>query len=163
MTHTKSTLGRVLARYYNWYGMTERLRAYLKRLGWTEERIRQYDKANHLTVSPDHKGENPKVPAPSDTTWLKVHKPLPGRAKPPWKRGVGQPAAPKKPHWYRPGTVALCEIRRFPEVNEATNKEAPIPEAGAGDCPRHERKAELCQWGNPGTAGGSRSVSRQLI
>ena len=30
MTRTKSTLGRVLARYYNWYGMTGRLRAYLK-------------------------------------------------------------------------------------------------------------------------------------
>ena len=111
MTRTKSTLGRVLARYYNWYGMTGRLRAYLKQLGWTEERIMQYDKVNRLTVSKDHEGENPKVPAPSDTTWLKAHKPLPGRAKPPQKRGVGQPAAPKKPHWYRPGTVALHEIR----------------------------------------------------
>ena len=82
MTHTKSTLGRVLAWYYNWYGMTGRLRAYLKRLGWTEERIVQYNKANRLTVSPDHEGENPKVRAPSDTTWLKAHKPLPGWAKP---------------------------------------------------------------------------------
>ena len=98
MTHTKSTLGRVLAQYYNWYGMKGRLRAYLKRIGWTEERITQYDKANRLTVSRDHEAENPKVLAPSDTTWLKAHKPLLGQAKPPWKRGVGQPAAPKKPH-----------------------------------------------------------------
>ena len=29
MTHTKSTLGRVWARYYNWYGMTGKLRAAL--------------------------------------------------------------------------------------------------------------------------------------
>ena len=27
MTHTKSTLGRVWARYYNWYGMMGKLRA----------------------------------------------------------------------------------------------------------------------------------------
>ena len=126
MTRTKSTLGRVLARYYNWYGMTGRLRAYLKQLGWTEERIGQYDKANHLTVSPDHEGENPKVPAPSDTTWLKAHKPLLGRAKPPWKRGAGQSAAPKKPHRYRPGTVALREIRRFQKSMELLIRRLPF-------------------------------------
>ena len=110
MTCIKSTLGKVLARYYNWYGMTGRLRAMLSRLGWTEERITQYDWANHLTVNPDHEGENPKVPAPTNMVWLKAHKLLLGWAKqtkPPRKRGAAQPAAPKKPHRYRPGTVAL--------------------------------------------------------
>ena len=126
MTCTKSTLGRVLAWYYNWYGMTGRLRAYLKRLGWMEERIRQYDKANRLTVSQDHEGENPKVPVPSDTAWLKAHKPLPGRAKLPQKRGAGQPAAPKKPHWYRPGTVALREIRQFQKSTELLIRRLPF-------------------------------------
>ena len=29
MAHTKSMLGRVLVRYYNWYGMTGKLRATL--------------------------------------------------------------------------------------------------------------------------------------
>ena len=115
-----------MAWYYNWYGMMGRLRAYLKRLRWTEERIRQYDKENHLKVSPDHKGENPKVPAPSDTTWLKAHKQLPGRAKPPRKRGAGQPAAPKKPHRYRPGTVALREIRRFQKSTELLIRRLPF-------------------------------------
>ena len=90
MTCTKSTLGRVLARYYNWYGMTGKLRAVLKQLGWTEERIMEYDRANRLTVSTDHEGENPKVPAPSDTVWLKAHKPLRGGPKRPshLKRGA---------------------------------------------------------------------------
>ena len=118
MTHTKSTLGRVLARYYNWYGMTGRLRATLSKLGWTEERIAEYDWANRLTVSKDHEGENPKVPVPSDTAWLKAHKPLQGQAKPPRKRGAAQPAAPKKPRRYRPGTVALREIRRYQKSTE---------------------------------------------
>ena len=58
MTRTKSTLGRVWARYYNWYGMMGKLRAVLSQHGWTGERIDSYDRANHLTVSPDHEGEN---------------------------------------------------------------------------------------------------------
>ena len=126
MKHTKSTLRRILAWYYNWYGMMGRLRAYLKRLGWTEERITQYDQVNRLTVSKEHEGENPKVPAPSDTAWLKAHKPLPGWAKPPRKRGVAQTAAPKKPHRYRPGTVALREICRFQKSTELLIRRLPF-------------------------------------
>ena len=125
MTRTKSTLGGVLARYYNWYGMTGRLRAYLKGHGWTEERITSYDKANRLTVSRDHEGQNPKVPAPSDTAWLKAHKPLPGRAKSSSKRGAGQPAT-KKPHRYRPGTVALREIRRYQKSTKLLIRRLPF-------------------------------------
>ena len=133
MTRTKSTLGKVLARYYNWYGMTGRLRATLSKLGWTEERITQYNRANHLTVSPNHEGENPKVPAPTDMVWLKAHKLLLGRArhtKPPQKRGTAQPAtqpaAPKKPHRYRPGTVALREIRRYQKSTELLIRRLPF-------------------------------------
>ena len=70
------------------------------------EIITSYDKANCLTVSRDHEEQNPKVPAPSDTAWLKAHKLLPGQAKSSSKRGAGQPAT-KKPHRYRPGTLAL--------------------------------------------------------
>ena len=129
MTCTKSTLGRVLVRYYNWYEMTGKLRAVLKQLRWTEERITEYDRVNHLTVSTDHEGENPKVPAPSDTAWLKAHKPLSGQAKktkPPRKRGTAQPAAPKKPHRYRPGTVALREIHRYQKSTELLIRRLPF-------------------------------------
>ena len=126
MTRTKSTLGRVLVRYYNWYGMTGKLRATLSKLGWTEERITQYDRANRLTVNPDHEGENPKVPAPSDMAWLKAHKPLLGRAKPPRKRGAAQSAAPKKLHRYRPGTVALREICRYQKSTELLIRRLPF-------------------------------------
>ena len=129
MTRTKSTLGRVLVRYYNWYGMTGKLRAVLKRLEWTEERITEYDRANRLTVSPDHEGENPKVPVPSDTAWMKAHKSLPGQAKktkPPRKRGAAQPTATKKPHRYRPGTVALREIHRYQKSTELLIRRLPF-------------------------------------
>ena len=110
MPHTKSTLGRVWARYYNWYGMTGKLRAALLQYGWMEERINNYDWTNHLTVSLDHEGENPDVPAPNDYAWLRRHKPLLGRAKQPrpqlrakplCKKGTAQPAeGGKKPHRY---------------------------------------------------------------
>ena len=119
-------LGRVLARYYNWYGMTGRLKAYLKGLGWTEERIADYDKANRLTVSRDHEGQNPRVPVPSDTAWLKAYGPLPGWAKSSQKRGTGQSAAPKKPHRYRPGTVALREISRYQKSTELLIRRLPF-------------------------------------
>ena len=138
MTRTKSTLGRVWARYYNWYGMTGKLRAALLQHGWTEERINNYDRANRLTVNLEHEGENPKVPVPNDSAWLKNHKLLLGwakRAKPLRKKGTAQPAGEKKPRRYRPGTV------------------------GEGDCPGLKRKVEFCQWGNPGTAGGSGGLS----
>ena len=66
------------------------------------------------------------MPTPTDTTWLKAHKPLPGRAKPPRKRGAGQSAAPKKPHGYRPGTVALCEICQFQKSMELLIRRLPF-------------------------------------
>ena len=122
MTRTKSTLGRVWARYYNWYGMTGKLRAALLRHGWMEERINNYDRTNHLTFNPDHKGENPDMPAPNDYAWLRRHQPLLGRAKQLrsqlqaktlQKKGTAQPAGGKKPCRYRPGTVTLREIHRY--------------------------------------------------
>ena len=86
----------------------------------------QYDRVNRLTVSKEHEGENPKVPAASNMAWLRAHKLLPGRAKPSRKRGAAQSAAPKKPHRYRPGTVALREIRRFQKSTELLIRRLPF-------------------------------------
>ena len=118
-------MGRVLARYYNWYGMTGRLRVYLKQLGWTEERITHYNQANYLSISGQHEGKNPKVPVPSDMAWLSAHPLLPGQAKPLWKKGAVQ-STPKKPHRYRPGTVALREIRRYQKSTELLIRRLPF-------------------------------------
>ena len=94
--------------------MMGKLRAALLQYGWTEERTTEYDQANCLTVNSEHEGENPKVLVPNDSAWLRKHKLLPGQAKqakPPQKRGAAQPAGQKKPQRYRPGIVALQEIR----------------------------------------------------
>ena len=79
------------------------LRAKLKDYGWTEKLIDKYNKANSLFISPDHEGENPPVPTSDDLAWLKGHLSLPGRAKQPRKKSQQV----KKPHRYRPGTIAL--------------------------------------------------------
>ena len=163
MTRTKSALGRVLARYYNWYGMTGRLRAYLKRLRWMEERIMQYDQANHLTVSKEHEGENLKVPAPSDMAWLRAHKPLPGWAKPPRKRGAVQSAAPKKPHRYRPGTVALREICRFQKSTELLIRRLPFQRLVREIAQDMKGRLNFASGGNPGIAGGSGGIPRRFV
>ena len=136
MTRTKSTLGRVWARYYNWYGMMGKLRAALLQHGWMEERIDSYDQTNHLTVSLDQEGENLDVPAPNDHAWLRRHKPLLGRAKQPrsqlqakslHKKGTAQPAEEgKKPHRYRPGAVSLREIHRYQKSMELLIRRLPF-------------------------------------
>ena len=136
MTCTKFTLGRVWARYYNWYGMTGKLRAALLQHGWMEERINNYDRTNHLTVSLDHKGQNPDMLAPNDYAWLRRHKLLLGRAKQPrpqlqakslHKKGTAQPAeGGKKPYRYRPGTVALREIHSYQKSTELLIRRLPF-------------------------------------
>ena len=109
--------------------MTRKLRAVLSQHGWTGKRIDSYDRANHLTASPDHKGENPKVQASSNSAWLKRHKPLPGRAKQlqaKSRKGTAQPAGGKKPHRYRPGTVTLREICRYQKSTELLIRRLPF-------------------------------------
>ena len=116
--------------------MTGKLRAALLQHGWMEEKINNYDRTNHLTVSPDHEGENPDVLAPNDYAWLRRHKPLLGRAKQPrpqlrakplYKKDAAQPAeGRKKPHWYRPGTVALREIHRYQKSTELLIRRLPF-------------------------------------
>ena len=134
MTHTKSTLGRVWARYYDWYGMMGKLKTALLRHGWMEERINNYNWANHLTVNLDYEGENLNVPAPNDYTWLRRHQPLLQRAKQPrsqlWAKstkGTAQPAeGKKKPRRYRPGTVTLQEIHRYQKSMELLIRRLPF-------------------------------------
>ena len=106
-----------------------KLRAALLKYGWTKERITEYDQANHLTVNSEHQGENPKVPAPNDSAWLRKHKLLLGwakQAKPLWKKGTAQPAEQKKPQRYRPGTVALQETRRYQKSTELLIRRLPF-------------------------------------
>ena len=77
----------------------------------------------------EHEGENPKVPVPNDSAWLKNHKLLLGwakQAKPLRRKGTAQPAGKKKTQKYRPGTVALREICRYQKSTELLIRRLPF-------------------------------------
>ena len=161
---TKSTLGRVWARYYNWYGITGKLRAALLQHGWMEERINNYNWTNHLTVSPDHEGENPDVPAPNEKAQAIAGEgqtaEVTAAGQVPLQEGHNSACRRRKETsqvqaWYS------CPPRdpQVPKIDRVADQKTPIPEVGEGDCPGLQVEAELCQWGNPGTAGGSGGLS----
>ena len=120
MMKTKKTLN--WSRYYNYYGMTPKLYTAMWNEGWTVQAIKDYSISHAHEVNQDmatrYKGNPPDVPVADDKKWLKRHLPLKGSGKAPRKpllpkqtkrKGSSKSTAPK-PHRYRPGMVALCEI-----------------------------------------------------
>ena len=149
MTKTKRTLGRNWTRYHNWYGMNNVLEAACAgQLHWNRETIRQYtlDHAPEVNqVSAQRNASNPPpLPSNDDDTWFRRHPKLPGSGKVPRKPppvkpkkvkkkvqgGVKkQPTSQKqqpKPRKYRPGTVALWEIRRYQKSTELLIRKLPF-------------------------------------
>ena len=97
------------------------------REGWSERAIKNYSIAHAHEVNQEmatrYRDNAPDLPAPDDKNWLKRHLGLQGSRKAPRKpilpkqtkrkgssKGLSESTKPK-PHRYRPGTVALCEIR----------------------------------------------------
>ncbi|VFV25765.1 h3 histone [Lynx pardinus] len=71
----------------------------------------------------------------------------------------------KKPHRYRPGTVALREIRRYQkstelliQVHRAAHPQAAVPAAGARDRAGLQDRPALPELGRDGAAGGVRGL-----
>ena len=145
MTKTKRTLGRNWTRYHNYYGMNNVLEAACAgKLHWNRETIRRYTLSHAPEVNQQNAMGNtnnpPPLPSNDDDAWFRCHPKLPGSSKAPRKqpqskvqpkkkKGVtkvkrsgkklpatqqGQP----KPRRYRPGTVALWEIRRCQKSTE---------------------------------------------
>ena len=130
MTKIKKTLGRNWTRYHNYYGMNHVLeRACSKKLHWNRETIREYTVSHAPEVNYEkakqHVDNPPPLPENDDDDWYKWHPKLPGSGKAPHKqlqpkvqkkkgkvKGGMKKLPPaqqltKKPHRYRPGTVAL--------------------------------------------------------
>ena len=144
MTRTKKTLGWNWTRYHNYYGMNYILeRACTQKLHWDWETLRDYTINHALEVNHQNAMKHVKNPPPlpdnDDDAWFKSHPKLPGSGKAPRKQpqpqtkktkkkkgkaqggGKKLPASQKgtqKPHRYRPGTVALHEIRRYRKSTE---------------------------------------------
>ena len=153
MTKIKKTLGHNWTRYHNWYGMNNVLEAACSgQLHWTRETIRQYtlDHAPEVNQgsAQHHASQPPPLPGNGDDDWFKCHPKLPGSGKAPRKptpakaptkstKGAtggtkgkkltaSQGGQKKKPHRYRPGTVALREIRRYQKSTELLIRKLPF-------------------------------------
>ena len=153
MTKTKKTLGCNWTRYHNWYGMNSVLEAACHiQLHWTGETIHQYtlDHAPEVNqgTAQCHASQPPPLPGNDDDDWFQHHPRLPGSGKAPRKptsakapkravkgtvrgsKGKKLPASQqgqkKKPLRYRPGTVALREIRRYQKSMELLMRKLPF-------------------------------------
>ena len=122
-----------------------------KQLHWDRETLRDYTithapEVNHQSAS-CHAGNPPPLPSNDDDAWFQSHPKLPGSGKAPRKQPQPKTRKPKKqgkkaqgggkqlpvsqqgkpkPRRYRPGTVALREIRRYQKSTELLIRKLPF-------------------------------------
>ena len=127
--NTKKTLGRVWFRYFQLYGMTDKLTAACAKIGWTHTDKENYAKehyhlVNQFTANMVRDGA-PEIPQPDNLKWLSSHPEVSGSGKVPrTQMNVG--TKKRKRRRYRPGTVALREIRRFQKSTELLIRRMPF-------------------------------------
>ena len=127
--NTKKTLGRVWFRYFQLYGMTDKLTAACAKIRWTHTDRENYAKehyhlVNQFTANMVKDGA-PDVPQPDDLKWLSSHPEVSGLGKAP-RSQVNASTKKRKRQRYRPGTVALREIRRFQKSTELLIRRMPF-------------------------------------
>ena len=129
LSNTKKILGRVWFRYFQLYGMTSKLTIACVIIGWTRVDMDTYAKGhyhlvNQLTANMV-KDNEPDVPDPGDLEWLTSHPTVAGTRKAPQTQmRAGQKK--RKARRYRPGTVALREIRRYQKSSELLIRRMPF-------------------------------------
>ena len=139
MTRIKVTLGLTWTHYFNLNGMMDRLFEGLREEGWEADKINKYTtshlhKVNQASAKTNAKGGGPKLPRQDDEEWLRRHPALGGSGKAPRKqlqpktdrRRTSAAGGVKKPHRYRPGTVALHKIHRYQKSTELLLRKMPF-------------------------------------
>ena len=121
LSNTKKSLGRVWFRYFQLYGMMSKLAVACVNIGWTRVDMDTYAREHyHLVnqlIANMVKDNEPDVPDPGDLEWLTSHPTVAGTGKAPrTQMRAGQKK--RKARRYRPGTVALTEIRRYQKSSE---------------------------------------------
>ena len=127
--NTKKTLGRVWFRYFQLYGMTDKPTAACAKIGWTHTNRENYAKehyhlVNQFTANMVKDGAL-DVPQLDDLKWLSSHPEVSGSGKAP-RSQVHVGTKIRKRRRYRPGTVALREIRRFQKSTELLIQRMPF-------------------------------------
>ena len=121
--NTQKTLGRVWFRYFQLYSMTDKLTATCAKIGWThmdrENYVKEhYHLVNQFTANMVRDGM-PEIPQPDDLKWLSSHPEVSGSGKAPQTQ-TNAGTKKRKHRRYRPGTVALREIRRFQNLQNSS-------------------------------------------
>ena len=90
-------------------------------IGWTRMDRENYAKEHYHLVNQFTanmvKNNEPDVPQPGDLEWLTSHPEVARTGKAP-RTQVNMGQKKRKPRRYRPGTVALREIRRYQKSSE---------------------------------------------
>ena len=125
----KKTLGRVWFRYFQLYGMTDKLTAACAKIGWTHMDREKYAKehyhlVNQFTANMARDGV-PEIPQLDNLKWLSSHPEVSGSGKVP-RTQTNAGTKKRKRQRYRPGTVALREIRRFQKSTELLIRRMPF-------------------------------------
>ena len=118
LSNTKKSLGRVWFRYFQLYGMTGKLAIACVDIGWTRIDMDIYTRDHyHLVNQQTANMVKDNEPDPGDLEWLASHPTVAGSGKAPrTQMHAGQKK--RKAQRYRPGTVALREIRRYQKTSE---------------------------------------------
>ena len=129
LSNTKKSLGRVWFRYFQLYGMTGKLATACMDIGWTQANVDAYARGHYHLVNQQTanivKDNEPDVPEPGDQEWLASHLAVAGSGKAPrTQMYAGQKK--RRPRRYRPGTVALREIRRYQRSSELLIRRMPF-------------------------------------
>ena len=118
-SNTKKSLGRVWFRYFQLYGVTGKLATARTDIGRT--RTDAYARGHYHLVNQQTanmvKDNEPDMPDSGDLEWLASHPAVAGSGKAP-RTQIYAGQKKRKVQRYRPGTVALREIRRYQKSSE---------------------------------------------
>ena len=121
MSNTKKSLGRVWFRYFQLYSMTSKFTAACVNIGWMRVNMDTYAKEHYHLVNQF----TANMVKDNEPDWLTSHPAVAGTGKAPRTQvHVGQKK--RKPQKYRPGTVALREIRRYQKLSELLIRRMPF-------------------------------------
>ena len=128
-SNTKKSLGRVWSRYFQLYGVTGKLATACMDIGWTQANVEAYAKGHYHLVNQQTanmvKDNEPDVPELGDQEWLASHPTVTGSGKAP-RMQIYAGQKKRRPRRYRPGTVALREIRRYQRSSELLIRRMPF-------------------------------------
>merc|ERR1712012_627096 len=114
------------------------------------------DKSKHQQVLRKRKMARTKQTARKSTGGKAPRKQLATKAA---RKSAPATGGVKKPHRYRPGTVALREIRRYKKIYRIATTQAAFPTFGPRNCTRFQDRSSISIQRSHGSARSFRGLS----